>query len=246
MNFDVIKSSVAFSKWEDKETTLTLNLDLVPKDQYQLDIGDKHVLCARRFIQSKGKDRHLIPLTVSISSRPQSFDHVKGEKPICGYAQFIPERASDFESSEASVFIVIVVEPDAFSEILRHRISRPGTADLKVLIEGLEYGPDPDGSHQIWKLDDDTDCGLVNRRRITSFHYTVETFSTRESSIQEEEDRKFHADLADSPDLKDQEIAAILQSQQKADPVADLLRQCRAILVAILGLGVLALLMLNR
>lgn len=246
MNFDVIKSSVTFSKWEDKDTTLTLSLDVVPKDRDQLDIGDQYVLCAGRFLQLKGKGRQLIGLTVSINANLRSIEHIKGEKPICGYAQFLPERNDDFEPQAASVWITIVVAPDAFNEMLRHRIYTAGAAELNVLIEGLEYGWEPDGSHQIWKLDDDSDCGLTNLRRITSFHYTVETFSTRESSIQEEEDRKFHADLAASPDPKDRELATTLQQQQKADPVAQLLRQCRAILVAIFGLVAIAFLILNR
>ena len=246
MIFDVLESSVSFSKWGEGKASLTLNFEVVPKGSEYIDIGDQYILCASGYQLMYDKDRQAVSAAVTVCTDPGLLDHVKGKKPFCGFAVCSPESQGDFHYAPAYLGMIVVVEPHELNEMLKIRITEPGTATLHLMIEGLKFGGAPDGTHQIWKLDDDSDCGLATERRITSFSCNVETFSTSERSIIEEKDRRFHKRLAESPNPEERKIAASLQPQQKADPVAQLLRQCRALLTAIFGLGVLVFLKLNR
>lgn len=246
MIFDVLKSSVNFSKWHDSEGSVSLNFEVVPKDREYLDIGDNYILSGSGYLPMLDKDRRPIIATVHVSSDPKQISHIKGEKPICGYASFFPERDRDFDAEPPNLALSIVVEPHVFAEMLRIRVTNPGAATIHAHIEGLEFGWEPDGSHQIWKLDDASDCESGTRRRITSFWYGVETFWTSESAIRNEANRQTNAWLADSPNPEDRKLAETAPVPERLDPVAKLLNQCRALLWAILGLGIIALVIQNR
>jgi hypothetical protein len=246
MIFDVLKSTIHFSKWEGEDASLSLSFEIVPKNGEYLDLGDKHILCASGYLPMRDKDREPITATVSVSTNFKLIEHVKGDKPICGYANFFPGRQGTLESRPAELAISVVVEPYVFEGMLRAKIRKPGAATLHVGIEGLDFGWEPDGSHQIWKLDDDSDCQLGTRRRVTSFWFNVETFRTSERLIREEADRQTDAWLAESTRPGGSEATANLQPPEKPDRVSQLLRQCRTILLAIMALAVVALVTFNR
>ena len=246
MIFDVLKSTIQFSKEGDSTGSVSVNFEVVPKDQEYLDIGDEYILCGSGYLPMRDKTRQPVVATVNVSSDPEKIAHIKGDRPICGYAHFFPERRHDLDAESPKLMCSVVIEPNAFAEMLRARVTAPGSATLCLAIEGLEFGWEPDGSHQIWNLDDSSDCEHAARRRITSFWFNVETFWTSEGAIREEEDRKTNTWLADSPNPEDRKLAASAQEAVNPDPVAKLLAECRGLLWAILGLGVVALVLLNR
>lgn len=245
MIFDVLKRSVHFSKWEDNDTRTSLNFEVVPKSREYLDIGDKYIVSSERsmFLHSNG--REAVSVSISLTSDIDSIAHIKGAKPICGYASFSAEHRGTLDYSPPSLTIVVLVDRVVFDEMLRVDLSAPNTVSLHVRIEGLEYGWEPDGSHQIWKLDDTSDCELGTRRRITSFWCDVETFWTSETAIQDAENFRANAELADSSDPENRKLAAKLQEEEGPyDPVVKLLGQIKKLVLGILALGILALIMM--
>lgn len=247
MIFDVLSSTIHFSKWGEGDASLSLSFCVAPKDLEQLDIGDKYIFCASGYLPMRDKERQPISATVSVSSDPRHLEHIKGANPICGCADFFEERQGlDGDYTPASLRIMVVVEDRLFQEMLHVRSTQPGAATLHAEIEGLTFGWEPDGSHQVWNLKEDADCGLATRRRVTSFWCNVETFATTKGAIREEAERKDRAELAESNDPDDRKLAANLQPPEKPDPIAQLLRHCRTILLALLVLGVVAMVKLNR
>lgn len=236
MIFDVMKATRGFSKWGEREGSHNLLFEVVPKDGGRLDIGDSHILIGKGYHAFKGSDRQPVVSTVSVSSDATSLDRISGERPICGAAFFYKERDDHLAPQPATLAINVVVEPQILEGMARTVINEAGAATLSVGIEGLDFGPAPDGSHQIWNLEDASDCGHATRRRVTDFWYSVETFWTSEGEITEAEERQTNAWLADSPDPEDRKLA-ILSQVEKPDAVANLLRHCRALLVALLILG---------
>jgi hypothetical protein len=245
MIFEVLRSSVHFSKWEDTETSVSLSFDVVPKGSAYIEIGDKYILISNGYLRMQTKDRQPVDATISVSSNAAMIGNVKGKKPICGRADFFPERESDFDFTPAKLILTVLVEPHIFAEMLRLRLTAPGGTTLDADIEGLQFGWEPDGSHQIWKLDDLTDCELGTRRRITHFCWNTETFWTSEKSIMEEGDRQTNALLANSSNPEDRKLAASLQTSEKDDPIVQLLRHCRTILLLILVSAILAFVILK-
>lgn len=246
MIFDVLKATTTMSKWRGSEGSVRLRFEVVPADHEYLEIGDAYILCASRYLRFKGKERRPIEASVSVSTNPEYISDTGGKEPICGYAHFSPawESRSGLDSVAAHFYLEIVVEPHVFDEMLRVAPAGAGAATLESKIEGLKFALDPDGS--FWDLNDDSDCGDAERRRVTSFAYTVATFWTSEGDVRRAGERRFSAELADSPDPEDRKLAADLQPPEEVDPLQHLLRQCRTLLLAILGLVMLALVVLNR
>ena len=246
MQFDVLKTGAHFTKESEGEGSVSLSFEVAPKEREYLDIGDKHILCAAGYLPMRhGGDRQPVVATVRVQCDPAHLSHIKGERPICGYAAFFVERQGDFDFSPASLAISVVVGPKVFDEMLRMRVTELGAATLYLDIQGLEFGWEPDGTHQIWKLDDASDCGVTTRRRITSFWYNVETFRTSESALRDELERRFNAELAESSNPEDKKLAVNLQAPRKPDPVSKLLAQIRLVLWVIAGLVVVRLILLN-
>lgn len=238
MKFDILKSSVNVSRWGKSNGSLSLIFEVVPNDLDYLEIGEEYILCSRRSLIIRGKERRPVVATVTVSSDPASIEHIECDRPICGFASFYREHTSHSDFSPASLSCWVVIEPAAFAEMLRVRAAAPGAATLDVSIAGLEYTVRPDG--MIWKLSD-TDDKLGQRREISRFGYSVETFWTSEGAIHEQENRKTDAWLLDSPDPEQRKLVDKVQ-----DPVAELLKHCRLLLWLILCLGFVALIRLFR
>lgn len=245
MKFEILRSTVHLSKWEDRPSTKAISFEVVPSGSDYIEIGNNHVLSSSRTAPFKGKEKSLVAATVHVSSQSEHISHIESEKPICGYASFHPERVSDFDAEPAHLTITIVVDQDAFDWLVGRRIAEPGYCTLQIGIEGLEYGWEPDGSHRIWNLDDDSDCGLGRRRRVKDFSVSVDTLATSEGAIAAEADRRFDEEMADSPNPADRKIAAESQAAKPKERTELLLEQCRAILFIMLMLA-LAFIMLKR
>ena len=246
MNFNVLKATSHISKWQNANVSVTLSFELIPDGREYLDIGDEYILSASSYLPLRDKARKPIDAHVNFTSNPDALDHIKGERPICGYADFLEERQRDFETTPAALYLTIAVAPELLERMLALRANQPGDVTFNAWIEGLEYGWEPDGSHQIWKLDDDRDAGFGMRRRITSYDFKVETFWCSEDSIRKAADRKFNERLSDSPNPEDRELAASLRKQITTDNIPQLLRHCRTILILLLIVGALILLRITR
>jgi hypothetical protein len=240
MNFDVVKASQGFSKWEGRAGAHSLKFEVVASGSEQLDIGDEYILIGSGYHRLKGQDRRMVLATVSVTSDPTYLDHIKGERPICGWGSFHKERDDMLDPTPPLLDFNVIVEPEIFEAMSRTQIDEPGSATLGLGIEGLEFGREPDGSHQVWKLDDDSDCGLANRRRITHFYFAVDTFSTTEGAIQEADDRRTNALLAESPNPDDRKLAE-LNRPAVDDRVPNMLGQCRWLLLALLVVAAISL-----
>ena len=238
MKFDILKSTVQVYKSGTIPGSLSLSFDVVPSDLDYIEIGEEYILCSRRSLVIRGKERRTVSATVTVSSDPASIEHIERDKRVCGFASFYPEHTSHSDFTPASLSCWIVVEPAIFAEMLRVCPAAPGAATLDVEIEGLEYPVRPDG--MLWKLGD-KDNTLERRREISRFAYNVETFWTSEGAIQEEESRKTDSWMLDSPDPEHRKLVDIVQ-----DPVAELLKHCRLLLWLILCLGVVALILSFR
>jgi hypothetical protein len=249
MNFNILKATTTVSKWEDRDGELSLNFQIAPEGRAYLDIGDDYILCSRGYWPFRDQKRQPVQAEVTVTTNPEHLSHIGGEDKICGYAQFLParKRGRAFEDDDAATLVMqLVIEPHVFDEMLRLQISEAGAATIYMSIDGLDFGWEPDGSHQVWDLNDKTDNGKGNRRRITDFSYRVATFQTTEGEIARVEDRRSRTFLAESPDPEDRKLAAADPPPEKADPVRDLLKQCRMLLIAILGVGILVLVRLSR
>lgn len=238
MKFDILKSTVQVYKSGTSPGSLSLSFEVVPSDLDYIEIGEEYVLCSRRSLIVRSTERQTVNATVTVTSDPASIEHIVGDKRVCGFASFYPERAGHFDFDRANLRCWIVVEPAVFVEMLRVSPAAPGAATLDMEIDGLEYPVRPDG--MIWKLGD-TDNALERRREISRFAYNLETFWTSEGAIQEEESRKTDAWMLDSPDPEHRKLV-----DKGQDPIAVLLKHCRMLLWWILCLGVLALIALFR
>jgi len=242
MIFDVLRSQVGFSKWQDQKTRHSLTFDVVPQDRYYLEIGENFVVQRSSYHRVFGSDREQVECSVSISDDPESIAHIKSKKPVVGYAYFSPPLNDVLSPRGAKLFIAIVVEPEIFGQMLRTPINAANTASVHVDIEGLEFGGEPDGTHSIWNLD--AECNDFEERQlpVSSFWLNAETFWTHEAEIGLAEDRRQQTLLAHSHKADERELAADLmatapQPPAKPDPVVKLLDQCRVLLGALLVLG---------
>lgn len=238
MIFDVLKSTVSFTKYGDSSGSMGIRFDVAPNDRAYLEIGDKYILCGSGYLPFRDKGRDPATAAVHVVTDRAHVEKVAGGEPICGRADFFAPKHGD---GKPLLSIIVAVEPQLFEEMLRTSIAEPGAATLSVSIEGLKHGWEPDGSHEIWDLEDPAGCGSGERRRVTDFWFSVETFWTNEEAVREMGDTKFHARLVDSPDPDDRRLLTSLQPTAAADPIAHLLRQCRTLLVAMLVLGVIGL-----
>lgn len=234
MRFDVVKATEYFSQWE-RTDSHCLVFEIVPNGQSQLDIGDDYVLIGKGYHAFTAKDRQQIGASLTVRPGDVSKLGTKDE-PACGHAQFWPERESrfDLDYEPAALLIDVTVEPQLFEALVRTRIDEPGAASVGVSIEELEYGYEPDGSHQIWKLDGKE----RSKKPVSNFSFNLDKFWTSQQAIFEAEDKQTKAWLADSPDPEERKLAA---PPEEPDRIASLLSQCRWLLLAGLVLGALAL-----
>lgn len=242
MIFDIIESTVGVSKWEGSAASRSLSFEVVPKDSERLEIGDKYVLSSAGYHGLLHRDRERLTAKVHVTS-DRSYIERQGEEPdkdVCGWASFYSESQGQFDYTPPSLEIAVVVEPALFDELFKLRIGAPDAATMHVGIEDLEFGPDPDGAHRIWKLEGKRADRLADRKPVKSFWINVRTFSTTESERTAEEERKHQATLAASSDPKERKLAADLASAPTVDTATKLLRQCRMILLALLVLAAFA------
>jgi len=239
MNFDIINAGVHFSKRGDEPGSISLNYGVVPQGSYRLEIEEGYIVCSDNSIGLYGKGRESICVKINVSKQLDVLQRFSGEQPYCGVATFMPARGDIFSSHPASLILTLYVDPEVFAELLQARISRPGAATGWAIIEGLSYGGAPDGSHQIWSLDEPANG---RHRIISDFKFDFETSRCSEREIRDESDRSYRESLANSADPNDRKLATDMVTNELADPVVKLLRQCRALLAAILIVGALVLL----
>ena len=251
VRLNLIKSTVHFSNWRGSDGSISLSFDVAPEGREYIEIGDEYLFSASSWALTRRKERRLISASLSITTDSDALTNLEPlfdekDRPICGCATFYPERSGSLYHDAANLHFLVVVSQQLFTEMLRMPLDGPGAATLNVGLTGIEYGWD--SSHNVWKLDD-SDSLAPARRPITTFSFSVERFWTTESAISDVADRRTSAELAESPDPKHRKLAAIDEKErarQNPDPIADLLRQCRLLLLLILGLGVLAVIALSR
>lgn len=135
----------------------------------------------------------------------------------------------------------LVLDPPRFAELLNLKITKPGSASLQASIDDLDFGWEPDGSHQVWKLEPTTERYAKERKLIDSFWINIETFWASEGSLGQAKDERINTLLAESPDEGDRKTASLLKTSPAQDTSVKLLEQVRILLfVLVLLVGVLA------
>ena len=241
MNLDIIKSTIHLSKWGDTKGSLSLNFDVRPQGREYIEIGEEYLFAGSSWRWLHDKKRTLVNASVIVTDNTEYIAHFKGvfaakRELVCGCANFYPERPGGLDYTPAGLQFTIVAEPHLFAEMLRSAKHSPGGAVLNLGVDDLEYEWEPDASHMIWKVAE----GTRDQRPITSFHYRVDRFWTTEGAIRRENDRKLNDEIADSPDPEVRKLAEPMNEQGPAATVA-LLKDCRALLIAILIVGVIAI-----
>lgn len=244
MIFDIIASTVGVSKWGEAKGSRSLSFEVAPKDREYLEIGDKYVVCSAGYHRLLHRDRERLAVKVHVTSDRSYIDRKeqKLDKDVCGWAAFYPEKQRTLDYDPPALELTVAVEPAQFEELFTLRISSPDAATMHVGIEDLEFGWEPDGSHQIWKVEGKPKDGFGHRKPVKSFWINVSTFSTTESAIAAEAERKHHAVLAESPDPDERKLAGDLAPASTEATATRLLRQCRMILLGILTVAVIVLL----
>lgn len=235
MIFNVVGSTIGLYKGGSADGTRSLTFEVAPQGREFLEIGDKYVVSSAGYHELLHNDRERIAATVSVTVDKGHIEHA-GEEAMCGSASFYPERKGHLDYTPPALEMIVVVDPKLFEELFRLRIEAPDAATMNVGIAELEYGWEPDGSHQIWKLDEGEGRQHSQRKPVKSFWISVNTFSATERAIAAEAERKEHEELAASPDPEHRKLAADLAPAPHAS--TKLLEQCRAVLLAILAIGV--------
>jgi hypothetical protein len=242
MIFNILSSKTSMSRWQDQSTGVSITYEVVPRGRDYLEIGEGYILAAAGYLPLRDEKRQPVVCSVTILSDPSRIAQRTSEVPTCGQATFYPERDGDLDSDPAQLFIILVIEPERFAELLNLRITRPGSATLHAKIEGLEFGWEPDGSHQIWKLPEKVEKYHREVKHIDSFWIGVETFWASEGSIGKSEDERQNTLSSESPDEQDR-LRAVDQSPSAAsDASIQVLRHIRTLLLVLIIVLVLMLL----
>lgn len=225
MIFDVIAATHSLTSWADGGFSQSLKFEVVPNERYRIDFGEQHVLLGSGYHRFMALDRKPVRATISITANPAIAAKLK-EKETCGSASF--------HRGMAELAIYLTVEPALFEAIAALRIDEPGAATINASIKELEFGSDPDGSHQVWKLEDGSD--LIPRKPVSDFWLSVANFSTTEQAVIDATERRFNDRLAASHDPEERKLAG-LNVSHTPNPVIILLSQCRWLLVVLIIIG---------
>jgi hypothetical protein len=242
MIFNVISSTVGITKYGNADGYRAVSFEVVPEGRAYLEIGDEYVLSSAGYHDLLHHKRKLVRAKVHVTddeNRINRVDQTSGPE-LCGWASFYTEQDDDFGSDPPQLEFAVAIPPELFDDLFKMRIEAPGSATMHLDIDELEYGWEPDGSHQIWKIEEQAKKRIAQRKPVTSFWINVRTFSTTQRALAQEKDRSLSDTLADSSDPEDRKLAADLAPVLVDDAATKLLRECRMILLALLVLAAIA------
>lgn len=234
MHFDIVGSTVTLLGGEWAAPSRRLQFDAIAKDRDVIEIGSDYVVGSNWFVQLIHASRQILPVRICVTDDPKRISHIKGDRPICGYADFHECRASLPHDTPAAITIELVTDSTTFEAMLEGAFHPSGVGEINLAIEGLGYGTAPDGSHHIWDLADESDCGFGMRRRISEFSIAFHTHSTTQSAINRLEERLENERLLASPYEGDRKIAGSGNRPTSSERQSAVLLQIRSILVLML------------
>lgn len=88
MIFDILSSKISMSRWQDRPASISISFDVVPHGRGYLEFGDDYILAAAGYLPMRDQNRKSVEASVTITCDPSHIEHLKADKPICGYAQF--------------------------------------------------------------------------------------------------------------------------------------------------------------
>ena len=246
MELDVLSLAVETSQWGAGTAKIGIRAKVVPHGHDALRIGPRHIFADHNF------DRELerIEAQVWISDNTGHFRDVSALIPdalrpadeLHGYAcAFFPRNEDD----KARLSFALFVDAATLSSLLAHLDHlEPGTARIDLWIEGLKFGfPDED----IWEAP--TAEQSTHYLPLSHFEVRLAKLRTTRQAISEADDAVGNRELADSDKLEDRKAAiqwmkddARLAVEHNPDPSLMMLRQCRALLAALLICAVVLIL----
>lgn len=155
-----------------------------------LDIGDDYVFCTNSYLRIHGKNREQVEGSITIRRLTQhakeGLAHIGFDDDAIGRVDFYPPRISDESwSNMGPTLNYSIYLKDELFELISDRVKNLNAVDIiSVSIGNIDWGWEPDGSRQEWKLDPDS---KRNIKPIESFDIT---FKTQEQTVGDIETRE--------------------------------------------------------
>lgn len=77
---------------------------------------------------------------------------LQSDKEVIGTGGFHEETESDFETYPANLYFSIWLSSKSYRHLTEQLLYKNIPSDVAIFVEGLKYGWEPDGSHQIWDI----------------------------------------------------------------------------------------------
>ena len=219
-------------------SNVQIYMQLIPFDNYRLDLGKDYILCGDEYYdkerRSENRDEKFlnskIISEVSIS--------------IFNYEMFDDEEKKDYENncgylihSESFVGLTLILRNDVFNEIQNNIIMNKSFTNFSFDFkehnknDEVSYGPSFDGSHVVWKKENNEQ----NRLDIDEYHISFSLYELTESLTwqerQDEENRK-QVTLMNTIEQAVRPIYGLLNDRQ-LDPVTQLFKLLKPYLIII-------------
>jgi hypothetical protein len=155
-----------------------------------LDVGEDYVFCTNLHLRLHAKNREQVEATVTIRRSTadirETLIRIGGDKDSIGRVDFYPPRSSDesWSNTGPSLNYSIYLNDQSF-ELLADRVKNKNEAsEISISIANIDWGWEPDGSRQEWKLDPDS------KRHIKPLDSFDITFKTQEQTVSDVEARE--------------------------------------------------------
>jgi hypothetical protein len=170
MSFHVKNVSISFSSLGNLHSDI-ISFEVAAAGFEKITIADKYVFGNRR-----DTDKLSVSGAFTIQRLQQEWiDHYKLNENRIGAVSFFESSIDEFSSSpDPSLIVFNVFVQDALYENIKNAIyNKMQVIKFSCHFEGLRFGYEPDGSHQIWDLDESKEkkFGLpLADCFVTSFH----------------------------------------------------------------------------
>ncbi len=158
MKFLVSKSLKIFDSSASREIK-KIHFQLFPEDFYHLEIGENYIVCNEKFARVKKSEKKNVEVALDIFEIEQismedreTYGLHEGN---IGYGFFSRETQTSEEDFPASLTIYVFLSADLVSKLFVYNINDNLSNSIILTFANTTYGWEPDGTHYIWKADED-------------------------------------------------------------------------------------------
>jgi len=162
-------------------SNVQIYMQLIPFDNYRLDLGNDYILCGDEYYDKESRNEN----------RDEKFLNSKiiseASISIFNYEMFDSEEKKDFENncgylihSESFVGITLILRNDVFNEIQNNIMMNKSFTNFSFDFkehnqnDEVSYGSSFDGSHVVWKKENDKQ----NRLDIDEYHISFKLYES--------------------------------------------------------------------